>query len=42
VHTDGLNYTLYEIHPPKHGKVFRVKRGLGGSGLSEVYIGDLV
>ncbi len=42
VHTDGLNYTLYEIHPPTKGKVFRVKRGLGGSGLSEVYIGDLV
>jgi hypothetical protein len=42
VHTDGLNYTLYEIHPPTHGKVFLVKRGLGGSKLNEVYIGDLV
>lgn len=41
IHTDGLNYTLYEIYPPKSGKVFRVKRGLGGSRLNEVYIGDL-
>lgn len=42
VHTDGLNYTLYEIHPPDKNKVFKVKRGLGGGGLSEVYIGKLM
>jgi hypothetical protein len=42
IHTDGLNYTMYEIHPPNAQKVFKVKRGLGGSKLSEVYIGDLV
>jgi hypothetical protein len=42
IHTDGLNYTLYEIHPPKAGKVFKVKRGLGGTNLNEVYIGNLV
>ena len=42
IHTDGLNYTLYEIYPPKKGTVFRVKRGLGGSKLNEVYIGDLI
>lgn len=42
IHTDGLNYTLYEIHPPQSGKVFRVKRGIGGSGLNEVYIGNLM
>jgi hypothetical protein len=42
VHTDGLNYTLYEIHPPNKHKVFKVKRGLGGGKLSEVYIGDLI
>jgi hypothetical protein len=42
IHTDGLNYTLYEIHPPTKGNVFKVKRGLGGGRLNEVYIGDLV
>jgi len=42
IHTDGLNYTLYEIHPPTSGKVFRVKRGIGGSKLNEVYIGNLI
>jgi hypothetical protein len=42
IHTDGLNYTLYEIHPPTSSKVFKVKRGLGGNKLNDVYIGDLV
>lgn len=42
VHTDGLNYTLYEIHPPGADKVFKVKRGLGGGGLNDVYIGNLL
>ena len=42
IHTDGLNYTLYEIHPPDAHKVFKVKRGLGGTGLNEVYIGNLL
>ncbi len=41
-HTDGLNYTLYEIHPPDKHKVFKVKRGLGGSRLNEVYMGNLI
>lgn len=42
IHTDGLNYTLYEIHPPDKGKVFKVQRGIGGGGLNEVYIGKLI
>lgn len=42
IHTDGLNYTQYEIHEPDKHKVFKVKRGLGGSRLNEVYIGDLI
>jgi hypothetical protein len=42
VHTDGLNYTVYEIHPPGRDQVFKVKRGLGSSGLNDVYIGNLL
>jgi hypothetical protein len=42
VHTNGLNYTTYEIHPPGPDQVFKVKRGLGGSNLNEVYIGNLL
>ena len=41
-HTDGLNYTLYEIHAPKTGQVFKVKRGLGGGRLNDVFIGNLM
>jgi hypothetical protein len=42
VHTDGLNYTVYEIHPPGKDGVFKVKRGLGGAFLNDVYIGNLL
>jgi hypothetical protein len=42
VHTDGLNYTVYEIHPPGKDGVFKIKRGLGGSFLNDVYIGNLL
>jgi len=41
VHTDGLNYTAYEIHAPEN-KVFKVKRGIGGSKLNSVYIGNML
>jgi hypothetical protein len=42
VHTDGLNHTTYEIHAPGKDQVFKVKRGLGGSHLNDVYIGNLL
>jgi hypothetical protein len=42
VNTNGLNYTTYEIHPPGRDQVFKVKRGLGGPWLNDVYIGNLL
>lgn len=42
IHTDGLNWTLYQFYPPNGNKVFNVQRGLGGTGLNEVYVGNLL
>lgn len=42
VSSNGLNFTTYEIHPPKSGQVFHVERTVfTGTQLSPVYIGNL-
>jgi hypothetical protein len=41
-HTDGLNHTVYEIHPPGKDNIFKIRRGLGGNNLNDVYIGNLL
>lgn len=38
VHTDGMNCTTYLVKSVDAHKVFKVKRGIGGSGLNSVYI----
>jgi hypothetical protein len=42
VHTDGLNYSTYEVHPPGPDQVFKVRRTAFGGFLSEVYFGNLL
>ena len=38
--SEWSNYTAYEIHAPED-RVFKVKRGIGGSKLNSVYIGNM-
>ena len=42
VHTDGMNHTTYHVKSVDSAKVFKVKRGIGGSGLNSVYIAKVL
>jgi hypothetical protein len=42
VHTDGMNFTHYTFESVDAHKVFKVRRGIGGRGLNEVYVSRLL
>jgi hypothetical protein len=42
VHTDGMNFTTYTFESVDANKVFKVRRGIGGQGLNDVYVSRLL